>query len=192
MTRIIAGAARSLTIATPTGSATRPTSDRVREAVFGSLQARGVLDGAAVLDLYAGSGALGLEALSRGASSVELVESASQAARVAASNAAKVVEAVGAPSSATHVSRATVTAFLARTTSTFDVVFLDPPYPLTDAELASNLVALIPHLAPDALVVVERSSRGEPPRWPDGFEAEEPRRYGETSVYIAAWVRGVI
>lgn len=189
MTRIIAGDARSVTLATPKGPTTRPTSERVREALLASLDARGAIDGAAVLDLYAGSGALGLEALSRGSRSVELVDNSGQAAAVATTNATKVTKAAELPAESALVFRATVASFLSRTTSTFDLVFLDPPYPVADDVIGADLAALTPHLAPEAVVVLERSSRSDTPPWPAGFAVEEPRKYGETVIHTAVWVR---
>lgn len=183
MTRIIAGFAGSLALAVPK-SGTRPTSDRVREAVFSALDARGVLPGARVLDLYAGSGALGLEAASRGAAHVTLVDRATAAHRVTNDNAARIRRA--APRGATPeivVSSQPVQSFLGGAAGAWDVVFLDPPYDLGGAELVHNLEALVPRLADDAVVVVERSARDAPPEWPDGLELERRKDYGETAVY---------
>jgi 16S rRNA (guanine966-N2)-methyltransferase len=183
VTRIIAGYAGSLRLAVPR-SGTRPTSDRVREAIFSALEARGVLDGARVLDLYAGSGALGLEAASRGAAHVTLVDRAAAASRIMRDNAARVRRA--APRDAEPevvVSGQPVQAFLGGAGRTWDVVLLDPPYDLDGAELRHDLEALLPRLAPDAVVVVERSARDRAPEWPDGLELERRRDYGETALY---------
>ena len=158
MTRIIAGAARGIRLDVP-GSGTRPTSDRVRESLFGALESADVLAGARVLDLYAGSGALGLEALSRGAASAALVEKAASAAQIARDNAARVCRAAGLSPAAASVHRTAVTAFLARATDDVDLVFADPPYDVTDAAVSEVLSALLPHLAADAVVVLERASR---------------------------------
>ena len=182
MTRIISGRAGGLRLQTPPGSGTRPTSDRVREALFSRLEHLDVLAGAAVLDLYAGSGALGLEAASRGATSVVLVESDRRAAAVARRNA----EQTGIPGIA--VRAATVEGALATApVSPVDVVFIDPPYDLGEDVLERVLTALVDQkwLSDDALVVVERSSRSPEPRWPDGLEREGERRYGETRVWFA-------
>lgn len=189
MTRIIAGTAGSIALATPKGSGTRPTSDRVREAVFGALQSRGAVSGATVLDLFAGSGALGLEAISRGATSVDLVEQSAAAAAVARANATRVADAARLPGSVARVHRVSVSAFLQRAASgPYDLVFLDPPYALNEPDLGDAIAALVPMLAPGALVVVERATRSTAPRWPDGLVPETPRRYGETSVHIASWM----
>jgi 16S rRNA (guanine966-N2)-methyltransferase len=183
VTRIIAGTAGGRRLETPKGSATRPTSDRVREALFGALDARGVLSGARVLDLYAGSGALGLEAASRGAAQVVLVDSAGAAVLAARRN----VAALGMASTVTVVS-APVARYLAGDPPwPADLVLLDPPYPLPEPDLAAVLARLDDpgRLAPGALVVVERSSRGAEPTWPPGLRRDGVRRHGETSLWTA-------
>ncbi len=182
MTRIISGRVGGLRLQTPAGSGTRPTSDRVREALFSRLEHLDVLDGAAVLDLYAGSGALGLEAASRGASTVLLVESDRAAAVVARRNAAL----TGIPG--ITVRAATVERTLATAPPTaFDLVFIDPPYDIGEEVLEAVLISLVQQnwLSADALLVVERSSRSPEPRWPAGLEAEGERRYGETRIWFA-------
>jgi 16S rRNA (guanine966-N2)-methyltransferase len=182
VTRIISGKVGGLRLQTPPGSGTRPTSDRVREALFSRLEHLDVLEGAAVLDLYAGSGALGLEAASRRASSVLLVESDRAAAAVARRNAAL----TGIPG--ISVRAATVERTLAGAPpAVFDLVFLDPPYDVGEEALEGVLGALVQHgwLSADALVVVERSSRSPEPRWPAGLEPEGERRYGETKIWFA-------
>ena len=182
MTRIISGRAGGQRLATPAGSGTRPTSDRVREALFSRLEHLEVLEGARVVDLYAGSGALGLEAGSRGARSVLLVESDRRAATVARDN----VAALGLPD--VQVRQATVRQVLASPPAEPQtLVLMDPPYDLSEDELAGDLHSLVAQrwLAPDALVVVERSSRSPEPRWPDGLEVEGERRYGETRIWFA-------
>ncbi|GAA4156987.1 16S rRNA (guanine(966)-N(2))-methyltransferase RsmD [Gryllotalpicola daejeonensis] len=184
MTRIIAGAAGRVTLAVPKAG-TRPTSDRVREALFSALEARDALDGARVLDLYAGSGALGLEAASRGAASVVLVEKNAAAARVAKTNAGLVSKAMRTDAGAVGVVASSVASFLASATGPFDLVFSDPPYEVTDADVAADLEALVPLLAPDALVVVERSSRSPEPAWPAALTPAKPKKYGETTIWFA-------
>jgi 16S rRNA (guanine966-N2)-methyltransferase len=186
VTRIIAGFAGSLRLKVPSAG-TRPTSDRVREAIFSALDARGVLPGARVLDLYAGSGALGLEAASRGASHVTLVDRANAASRIGSQNAALVRR--QAPSDADVaivVSSQPVQSFLNAALDAWDVVFLDPPYDLGEAELLHNLEALTGHLTPDAVVVLERSGRDPEPDWPAGLIAERRKDYGETAIYWLA------
>jgi 16S rRNA (guanine966-N2)-methyltransferase len=185
VTRIVAGYAGSLVLRVPK-SGTRPTSDRVREALFSGLEARDALDGARVLDLYAGSGALGLEAASRGARDVVLVERAVPAAAVCRSNAA-LIERV-APRDAVpriRVAAQSVHAFLAGDRGSYDVAFLDPPYEVGDAELADELAALVPRLVDGAVVMVERSARSAEPVWPAGIARDRRKAYGDTIVWWA-------
>jgi len=180
VTRIIAGFAGSITIAVP-GFGTRPTSDRVREAIFSALQARDAIDGMRVLDLYSGSGALGLEAASRGADHVTLVDRVIQTSKA---NAAKVLR--QAPKGARPTIECTgqpVQAFLTSARAFWDLVFIDPPYDLGLPELTHNLEALVPRLSPGAVVVVERSSRTPAPDWPAGIEFEKRKDYGDTALY---------
>lgn len=184
MTRVIAGTAGGRTLRTPPGSGTRPTSDRVREALFSALDARDAVRGARVLDLYAGSGALGLEAASRGASSVVLVESDRRAADVITRN----VRDLGLPG--VRVVRTTVAAALApdpAPADAADLVLVDPPYDVDETALAAVLSRLASGwLAPGGLVVVERSTRSPEPGWPPGLERSgKPRKYGETTVWLA-------
>jgi 16S rRNA (guanine966-N2)-methyltransferase len=183
MSRIIAGFAGSLRLTVPQ-SGTRPTSERVREAIFSALDARGVVDGARVVDLYAGSGALGLEAASRGAASVTLVERSRPAAIACRDNAALVLREAPVGSSLTiQVTGQPVQAFLGGSLAEWDLVFIDPPYELGLPELTHNLEALVPRLAADAVVVLERSSRTPAPLWPDGLELERRKDYGDTALY---------
>lgn len=193
MTRIISGLAGGRRLQTPAGSSTRPTTDRVREALFSRLDHLGVLDGARVLDLYAGSGALGLEAASRSATSVLLVERDSRVAEVARQNVtAASLPGVGVR--AEPVERLLLAGPVAiggsggiGTGGTVDVVFADPPYDLAEDALADVLALLVLHhwLAPGALVVVERSSRSPEPRWPVELVRTDERRYGETKLWFA-------
>jgi 16S rRNA (guanine966-N2)-methyltransferase len=154
----------------------------VREALFSRLEHLEVLRGAHVLDLYAGSGALGLEAASRGAASVLLVEADRGAAKVTQANA----RALGLPGiSVRHSSVSRVLAGRPGTPCT--LVFSDPPYDLSEEALADDFTALVENgwLVPEALVVVERSSRSPEPRWPGTWEREAERRYGETKIWFA-------
>lgn len=188
MTRIIAGKAGGRRLATPKGAATRPTSDRVREALFSAVESwAGSLHGLRVLDLYAGSGAVGLEAWSRGAEAVTFVESDKRTADIVRANAREIGCAVA------EVQSRAVSAALADSPRTpYDVVFSDPPYPLADASVGGDLVLLAAHgwLADDALVIVERSSRSPEPAWPSGFARLAGRRgqkkYGETTLWFAS------
>ena len=167
MARVIAGEAGGRRLAVPDGRNTRPTSDRAREGLFATIvSATGSLDGARVLDLYAGSGAVGLEALSRGAAHVLLVESAAKAARVIRDN----IQALGLPGAELVTDR--VERLLAREPGTdpYDVVFADPPYALPGDEVTAMLQTLDKNgwLAPGALVIVERATRSGPVAWPAG------------------------
>jgi 16S rRNA (guanine966-N2)-methyltransferase len=181
VTRIIGGTSGGRRLRTPTGDATRPTSDRVREALFSALESQlGSLTGLRFLDLYAGSGAIGLEAMSRGAGVVTAVESDRRTARMVQDNASTLgfrkVEVLAQP-----VAR--VLGQHAR--APYDVVFADPPYSLPAASVEADLDALVRGgwLGPAGIVVVERSSRGPGPVWPEGVEGDRSRRYGETTLW---------
>ncbi|MFI1093081.1 16S rRNA (guanine(966)-N(2))-methyltransferase RsmD [Streptomyces sp. NPDC020917] len=182
MTRVIAGAAGGRRLAVPPGTGTRPTSDRAREGLFSTWQSlRGTLEGARVADLYAGSGAVGLEALSRGAAHVLLVEADARAARTVRENAA----AIGLPGAEVRPGRAEKTAEGPAPAQPYDVLFLDPPYDVPDAELREILLTLVANhwLTGDALVTVERRTRGGEFGWPQGFEGLRARRYGEATLW---------
>jgi 16S rRNA (guanine966-N2)-methyltransferase len=179
VTRVVAGVARGRRLQVPPGG-TRPTSDRAREGLFSSLQSLVDLEGARVVDLYAGSGALGLEALSRGAAGVTLVERDPAAVRVLQAN----VAAVGLPGA--EVVADDVAAFLRAAAATYDLALLDPPY---DDDVDAVLAALVPRLAPDAVVVAERRSRGAAPTWPPGVQPVRSRRYGEAVLWYARALR---
>lgn len=186
MTRIVSGFAGSLTLRVPK-QGTRPTSDRVREAIFSALEARDAIAGLRVLDLYAGSGALGLEAASRGARVVTLVEKNPQAAALCRANAAAVTRAApGRSAPQITVSGQSVQSFLDGTDAGFDLVFIDPPYELGEAELAQNLLTLTPKLHELAVVMVERGSRSPEPLWPAGLELDRRKDYGDTTLWWAA------
>lgn len=200
MARVIAGEAGGRRLAVPDGRDTRPTSDRAREGLFSTIVSMlGSLAGARVLDLYAGSGAVGLEALSRGADHVLLVEQGSRATRVIREN----IEAIGLPGAVLAADR--VERVLARGPAPaggqdspasaagqdrpeegrYDVVFADPPYALADTAVSQVLSLLADQgwLAPSALVIVERATRSGPVSWPDGFVPDRTRRYGEATFW---------
>ncbi|MFF1906659.1 16S rRNA (guanine(966)-N(2))-methyltransferase RsmD [Kitasatospora sp. NPDC058218] len=182
MTRVIAGAAGGRRLAVPPGRGTRPTSDKAREAMFSTLEAlRGTLHGARMLDLFGGSGAVGLEALSRGAEHVLLVEADGQAARVIREN----VRTVDLPGAVVAASRAEKVIAGPPPETPYDLVFLDPPYVVTDDEVREMLITLLAGgwLAADALVTVERSTRGGEFGWPEGFDVLRSRRYGEGTLW---------
>ncbi|MGV9933534.1 16S rRNA (guanine(966)-N(2))-methyltransferase RsmD [Streptomyces olivaceoviridis] len=179
MTRVIAGAAGGRRLSVPPGTGTRPTSDRAREGLFSTWQSLlgGPLDGERALDLYAGSGAVGLEALSRGAGHVLLVEADARAARIVREN----VRNLGLPGAEVRTGKAEQVIRQAAPEEPYDLVFLDPPYAVSDDDLREILLTLRSErwLAEEALVTVERSTRGGEFHWPDGFEAIRSRRYGE-------------
>jgi 16S rRNA (guanine966-N2)-methyltransferase len=185
MSRIIAGAAGGTPLQTVPGSLTRPTTDRVKEALFSRLDAFDVISGARVLDLYAGSGSLGVESCSRGAQTVDLVESDAKASAVCQRNADLINGVLGRKAVTVH--RSKVEPFLERApaTATWDLVFLDPPYPLEEVALSAALEKLAPHLSPAAVVVVERSSRSPEPGWPGGLARFAEKKYGETRLWYA-------
>jgi 16S rRNA (guanine966-N2)-methyltransferase len=174
--RIVGGSAGGRHIDVPRGRDTRPTSDRVREGLFSTLEAlRGPLDGASFLDLFAGSGAVGLEAASRGATRITLVEQATAAARTLRGN----VTSLGLAGIEIHTMPAL--RFLAGTPAPYDVVFLDPPYaddvtPYLDALAAG-------WLSDGALVVVERATRSGAPAWPAELVEDRFRKYGDTTLW---------
>ena len=181
MTRIIAGTAGGRRIKTPSGDSTRPTSDRVREALFSAVDAAlGSVHGLRFLDVYAGSGAVGLEARSRGAGVVTLVEHDRRTTALIDKNA-RTLGFTGIDVLAVPVARA-----LAHPPrAPYDIAFLDPPYAVPDTEVVTVLETLRDQgwLSPDALVVVERSSRGADLSWPQGFSGDRTRKYGETTLW---------
>ncbi len=183
MTRIIAGEVGGRKLTVPR-SGTRPTSDRVREAIFSRLDHADALRGAHVLDLFAGSGALGIEALSRGAAAATFVEFATPAVRVIESNIKK----VGLGARATVV-RERALAYLKRTHAKWNVALVDPPYDIAEGDLSPVLEELVTHLTEHATVVLEVSSRRSTLQWPGGLEVVRSKAYGETTVYFADVVR---
>ncbi|MBB5955480.1 16S rRNA (guanine966-N2)-methyltransferase [Saccharothrix tamanrassetensis] len=184
MTRIVAGTAGGRRLQVPPRG-TRPTSDRVREALFSSLEALVDLDGARVLDLYAGSGALGFEALSRGAVDATFVESDKRAAEVLKANA----RTLGLPG-ASVVNRAAEAAVATPAEQPRDVVFADPPYAVTDEELHRVLRSLVVNgwTADGTVIIVERAARSAEPSWPRPLESLRSKRYGDTALYWAEHV----
>lgn len=178
MTRVIAGTAGGRRLAVPPGTGTRPTSDRAREGLFSTWEAfLGSLDGTRVADLYAGSGAVGLEALSRGAAHALLVEAEPRAAKTIREN----IKTLGLPGAELRTGKAEQIVTGPAPADPYDVVFLDPPYAVADDDLREILLTLRSEgwLTGDALVTVERSTRGGEFGWPAGFEPLRARRYGE-------------
>lgn len=176
VTRIVGGQARGRHLAVPPRG-TRPTSDRAREALFNTLRSELDIEGSRVLDLFAGSGAVGLEALSRGAATAVFVENDRRAAAVLADNVAM----LGLPGAV--VRRLNADSYLAATGADepFDLVFADPPYALSAGAVANVLAQLVDGawLAEDAVVVIERSARDPEPLWPNEIKPIKQRRYGE-------------
>ena len=173
MTRIIAGSAGGRRLEVPPGTATRPTADRAREGLFSSLQSLLDLQGARILDLYAGTGALGLEAVSRGAAHATLVEQDVRALAAIRTN----VEVLGLTAT---VVDSDVLRFLQQPPTAYQLVFLDPPY---EVEIDPVLLAVLPWLSDDGVVVVERRTRGGGPTVPEGLRVERSRRYGEATLW---------
>lgn len=187
--RIVAGSFAGRRLATPAGSATRPTSDRVRESLFASLESLNMLSGADVLDVFAGSGALGLEALSRGAASVTFVEKARSAAEVVAANVRTLTgEEPGraAGGGTTRVLAASAPGILGTLAQgSIDLVFADPPYPLGEGQVTAVLAALVPLLRDSSsLVVLERSARSPQPTLPAGLRVFRHKDHGETALWM--------
>jgi 16S rRNA (guanine966-N2)-methyltransferase len=186
MTRIIGGIAGSRKLVSP-AKTTRPTSDRIRESLFSKLEARDLLESSHVLDLYAGTGALALEAVSRGASVAWMVERDGKAAAVCVANARLVQKTLQDEEleAETKVVNKSVASMLAGEASTrFDIVFIDPPYEVTNEEVTANLTALEAHLNADAVVIVERSSRSGAVSVPKYLKLDEEKSYGDTVLYF--------
>lgn len=186
MTRIIGGTVGGRRLKTPPGMGTRPTSDRVREALFSALESElGTLAGRSFVDVYAGSGAIGLEARSRGATTVTLVESDRAAATLIRTNAGT----LGLDGVQVVASRAERWAASRPGGATFDVAFLDPPYSLASDAVARTLelMGATGRLSAGACVVLERARRDPEWLWPAGFEALRSRRYGETMLWYGLW-----
>ncbi|WP_037572502.1 16S rRNA (guanine(966)-N(2))-methyltransferase RsmD [Phaeacidiphilus oryzae] len=183
MTRVIAGTARGRRLAVPPGTGTRPTSDRAREGLFSTWESlrRGTLHGARVLDLYGGSGAVALEALSRGAAHALIVEADAKAVRTIREN----VRALGLPGAEVRSGKAERVIAADPPATPYDLVFLDPPYAVADAVLREILITLARGgwIADGAVATVERSTRGGEFSWPEGYEGVRERRYGEGALW---------
>ena len=184
MTRIIAGAIGSLQLK-PAAKATRPTSDRVKESLFAKLDAMGVIEGAKVLDLFAGTGALGLESASRGALSVDLVERDRNAFELLQHNVKSSLSSFEKQDISLKIQAHNQDAqrFLKSVAAGFDLVFIDPPYEFPNSELEQLLHAVAALMGADGLVVVERSSRSEQLEV-ENLELQNTKSYGDTAVWI--------
>lgn len=189
MSRIIAGKAKGRRLETPKGANTRPTTDRTREALFSALvnwfdtadrDAAEHLDGFSVLDLFAGSGAVGLEAANRGADPVVLVESDRATAALVQANARH----IGVRA---EVRAAKAQTFVEETAHSFDLIFMDPPYGVTTDDVERLLAAIADGVVAErGLVVVERSRRDREPVFPERFTDTWDKRYGETVLYYGS------
>ena len=184
MSRIIGGVVGSLRLKGP-AKATRPTSDRVKESVFSILESMNVIENAVVIDLFAGTGALGLEALSRGAKSVTLVERDRAAAAICRENIALVDSSLRKRDVESSISLKQESAerFL-KTASHADLILIDPPYEFPDPQI-TKLLEQIPR-APRALIVLERSSKSKEPEIPENYSRLREVSYGDTAVYFLA------
>jgi 16S rRNA (guanine(966)-N(2))-methyltransferase RsmD len=181
VTRIVAGTRGGRRLAAPAGEGTRPTSDRVREALFSTLETLTDIDGCRFADLYAGSGAVGLEAASRGAAHVLLVEAQARAARTVREN----ITALGLGQVCRLVTARVSTVLADPAGEAYDVIFADPPYALPDQELEQAVAAGVGNgwLGPDGVLVLERSTRSGEPAAIEGVTAERSRRYGESTLW---------
>ena len=189
--RIIAGRAKGRKLISPEGTSARPTSDRAREALFSSLESEfGELNGIRFLDLFAGSGAVSAEALSRGVKFCAVVESN----RIAMEIARKNVEMVRStsPDSEVVFIEGDVATFAKRPSNPFDVIFLDPPYAYEDSVLTEIVDELHQSgfIAPSTLVIVERASRSTGFPWPSSMREVKERRYGNAAIYYGEAVNG--
>ena len=184
MSRIISGAAGGVRLASVPGDNTRPTTDRVKESLFSKLESYDIIRDARVLDAFGGSGALGCEALSRGAASVTLLDTYPKAVAVIRKNVAAVEKAMGRTgSSSTRVQQSQALTYVKSASGPWDLVFVDPPYAMPNEQVSELLEALTPKLAEGAVVVVERSSRDPEPVWGEGLYCFSTRQHGETVLY---------
>ena len=184
MSRIISGAAGGVRLASVPGDNTRPTTDRVKESLFSKLESYDIIRDARVLDAFGGSGALGCEALSRGAVSVTLLDTYPKAVAVIRKNVAAVEKAMGRTgSSSTRVQQSQALTYVKSASGPWDLVFVDPPYAMPNEQVSELLEALTPKLAEGAVVVVERSSRDAEPVWGEGLYCFSTRQHGETVLY---------
>ena len=193
--RIIAGSAKGKVLTSPPDSRTRPTSDRAREGLFSSLDSEfSSLVGLNFLDLYAGSGAVGVEAYSRGAALVHAVESEGDMGSIAISNFQLVKSTAGSY----RVFHTKAERFLesehAAEKGQYDIIFMDPPYELSNSVIEDLLQTIITRdlLQPRGIVAIERESKGAPFTWPHPLEAIKVRSYGQGSIYYGGYSATVL
>lgn len=182
MTRVIAGTARGLRLSVP-DSGTRPTSDRIRESIFARLESWNAIDDAAVLDLFGGSGALGIESLSRGAAKAAFIDSSAAAIKTLKQN----LEGTGFSDSA-EVRKQKALAYLESLgdSGRFDLVFVDPPYAMSEPDLGAHLSLLRGNVTEDSTIVIERNSRSPEPLIPESWEILSHRKWGDTAAWFAS------
>ena len=193
--RIIAGSAKGKTLVSPPGDRTRPTSDRAREGLFSSLESEfSSLTGLHFLDLFAGSGAVGVEAFSRGSAIVHAVESDGDMGNVAISN----FQLVKSPAGAYRVFHTRAERFLESDHATekgqYDIIFMDPPYDLSNQVVEEMLESIVKAdlLQPRGIIAIERVSKSSPFRWPAGMEVIKVRSYGQGSIYYGGYSASVL
>jgi 16S rRNA (guanine966-N2)-methyltransferase len=188
--RIIAGVAKGRSLSSVAG-ATRPTSDRAREAIFSTLTSEfGDFLGLQILDLFSGSGAMGLEALSRGASLVHCVEKDEAAAKTISTNNSLVQKAQ--PVGAFHLFHISAQKFVdTPAQNQYHFVYIDPPYDFADSELVQVLEKLLENnfYKDGAVIAVERASKSPQPVWPVGYEPSRTKVYGQASIYYANYAK---
>lgn len=185
MTRIVAGSAKGRRLEVPK-SGTRPTAERIREAMFSHLEHQGVVAGATVIDLYAGSGALGLEAASRGAEMVYLVEKSGAAATICRRNA----QHAGLSENVKVLVESGQT-FLEGTITPCDLIVADPPYDLPETQITNLCAAVVRHLRPQGIFVLERAARSPEPTWPAELVAYNHKKYGDSVVWYCEIAQSV-
>ena len=193
--RIIAGSSKGKTLFPPPDSRTRPTSDRAREGLFSSLESEFTsMQALHFLDLFAGSGAVGVEALSRGASIVHSVESESTMESIATKN----FQSIKSPLGTYQVFHTAVTRFLesdhAAANGQYDIIFMDPPYELSNQSIEELLRVIKERslLQPKGIIAVERESKSSPFAWPDGMEEIKVRSYGQGSIFYGGYSASVL
>ncbi|KOA56396.1 16S rRNA (guanine(966)-N(2))-methyltransferase RsmD [Bifidobacterium animalis] len=185
--RVITGRFKGVPLTTPR-SETRPTTDRTKEAMFSRLDSTGILAGARVLDLFGGTGALGIEALSRGANELTVVEASGPAAKLIAHTLTALRRnPAWEEEMSAHIVHAKAERYAAKAKvgEPFDVVLIDPPYAFSTADCERLLCDLTARdlVARDGMIVLERSVRTERPEAPAGWQITDARDYGETAVY---------